>query len=437
MTRKIINIFLIIILISLVCFIIWKTTPLSANYFYNKGKQFYFSELYDDSIEMFEQALKVSPDNEAYQYFYVAALTKAEPTYFIQEKLYAVAHSKICEMAKNLAKSHNTLLRKELLEGLEDNYIINAIATKEIVHWNLEDFPIKVYVQNTDAVPKYYNEKILSALKEWKDRTGFIDFVRVNSQEKSNIDIIYKDLPKTDCDKHGCPYIIGTTEHEIDSNNVLKKVTITMYKANPFGHEFLAPEIYHTAVHELGHALGIMGHSDNSSDIMYSNNNKIYDLFSPQRPRVLDISMRDLMTITLLYKIFPTVTNSKIKNIDKYLYGPLVIGEDSKVLNDKLAELKKYVSRYPNVSTGYINISGIYNQLGEYEQALEVLNTAENLSNSFDEDFLIQYNRAVIYFNMQEFDKASEYALLALEIKPDKNLSEMLNEIKNIKNELK
>lgn len=437
MSKKIINLLLLFILIILLVYCIWKYTPISANYYYNKGKQLYAVENYEEASQMFEHAFKVSPDNESYSYFYVASLVKQEPTYYVQEKIYQASRSNIPQNAKNLAKSHISLLRKEFLEGLEDNYIINAIETKDIIHWNLEDFPLRVYIQDSDDVPRYYTTKIKEALNEWQKRTGFITFKLVESPNSSNIDVVFKELPKNDCNENGCPYVIGLAEHTITGGDKLDKMTVTIYKTNPFGDDFFETEIYHTALHELGHALGIMGHSPVKSDVMYSNNKEIYDMFAAYRPSVLDISIRDLKTITLLYKIFPTVTNSKITNKEKYLYAPIVLGTDDSVLMAKLEELKNYIKKYPSISTGYINISSVYAQLGEYEQAIEELETAHKLANSDEEKFLVEYNSAMIYFNMQKFSQATNHAQNALNYKNDPNLTELLNEIDTITKELK
>lgn len=435
--RKIINLFLIIVLFLLCGFYIWKYTPISANYYFSKGKQLYSAEMYQKAAEMFEKASKVNPNEESYAYFFVASLIKVEPDYFVQEKLYNISRSpKYSETVKNLAKSHLALLKKKFLEGFDDNYIYNAISTNEIVHWNIEDFPLKVFIPKNSDVPKYYIEDIISALREWEKRTGFITFELVNSEKESNILISFQELPKSNCNENGCPYMVASTEQNAATNGKLERMVINFYKTNPFGEPFTSEEINYTALHELGHALGIMGHSDNKTDIMYSNNQKIYDAYSAYRPKILNISLRDLKTITLLYKIYPTMTNSRIINQSKYLYAPLILGADDSILQSKLQEYEHYIHQYPNVSTGYINLSSVYSQLGEYQNAINELEKAEKLASSDDELFLIEYNRAMIYFNMQKFSESKQHAHKALSVRNDKNIHELLNELDRISSEL-
>lgn len=436
MKKRIINLILIFVLIVLGGILLWRYTPICANYYYNKGKLLYEAGNYNEAVSMFEQATNINPDNAAYTHFYVASLTKVEPTYFVQEKLYNISRSNADYSAKSLAKSYVSNLRNEFLDGLEDNYIVRAVATSEIIHWNLEDFPIKVYIQKNDSIPDYYCKMVRSALKEWEKRSGFISFSEVKSESESNISVVFKDTPKGNCDKNGCPYVVATTEHNVSNKNVLEKMVISFFKTNPYGDDFLSNEIYHTALHELGHALGIMGHSDSSSDIMYSNNYKIYDLFAAYRPKLMDISQRDINTLTLLYKIYPTITNSKIKNKEKYIYGPIVIGNDDSVLQAKLIELKKYINKYPQISAGYINISAIYEQLGEYEEAVENLKKAYEFAKTPDEYFLIEYNYAIISFNSQKFEQAKEHVQKALSYREDKDVRKLLEDIDKIMSEI-
>ena len=132
MKKKIINLALIFILIILGGILLWRHTPICANYYYNKGKLLYEAGNYDEAASMFEQAVNIKPDDTAYTYFYVASLTKIEPSYYVQEKLYNISRSNIDYKAKSLAKSYISNLRKEFLEGLEDNYIVLVNVTDKI-----------------------------------------------------------------------------------------------------------------------------------------------------------------------------------------------------------------------------------------------------------------------------------------------------------------
>lgn len=428
MKRKIVNTILLIFLFFISCLLIWKYTPLSGNYLYNKGKQLYKLERYEEAASIFEEALISDSDNPAYRYFYVSALLKMKPVFSVQQKLYKIAHSKPEDSAQQLAKSQMYRLKKELIGELDENYIYNAISSRDIIRWNIEDFPLKVYIQKTDKVPKYYIENIKTALEEWEKRTGFIEFHEVENEKDSNISVIFNDYTQ-DCQSENCQYVVATTEHKINSNNRLEKMVISFYKTNPYGEPYFETEVYHAALHEIGHALGIMGHSDNSSDIMYSNNHEIFDVFESSRPQTMNFSIRDLKTIALLYKINPTITNSTIINIDQYLYAPLILGADEELLKSKLAEFEKYIRNYPNFSGGYINISSIYSEMGEYDKALSSLNRAMELASNDDERFLVEHNRAMIYYNMHNVEKSREHAKNALKIKEDENLYQLLEEL--------
>lgn len=400
--------------------------------YYNKAKTLYTAGKYEESLSVFERSLFADSKSVLARFYYVLALSKSEPTYEVQKKLYMMGNSKIEDEAKKYARYQAVYLRHKLLEGVEDNYIYNATSGNDIVRWDIKTFPLKIYFEDISSVPSYYKEDIDRALKQWTIRTNFVKFVETSNPEEAHILIKFKDLPEDVCSDGVCKYTIAYTDPIIGSDNLLKKMNLTFYKTNPRQQYFSSLEVYNTALHEIGHTLGIMGHSDNKSDLMFSSNENNMNMYALYRSDFQYLSLRDLRTLALLYRLEPTVTN--VKNIDKsnLYYSPLILGSVDARLRQKLAELKKYIADYPNLAAGYINIASVYSDMGDFDAAITALDKANALSKVTDEMYLVSYNKAIIYYNKQDYSKALEYAQQAKSIKDNPNIDKLILEINNL-----
>ena len=424
------KILLFILFIVLAIAAIYKS-PFSAMYNYNKARVLYLEGKYEQSIPYFERSLFADKKGILARFYYVLALSKSKPTYSVQKKLFEMADSDITDEASKYAKSQIVYLKHNLIKGFENNYIYNAAMGNDIVRWDLRSFPLNVYIEQTNDVPQYYYTGIQSALNQWVIKTNFIKFNMTKDKDNAQIVISFKDIDENVCDKSGnCKYIVAYTEPIIANDNSLKKMNLTFYKTNPLKQNFSQNEVFNTAQHELGHTLGIMGHSDNPADIMYDNaDSKKYDyIFSSTN----SISNRDLNTLVLLYRLETKITDNNQNKNENLYYAPLIMGKEDIVLQKKLDEYKKYISNYPNIATGYINIASVYVDMGDYESALKNLATAQGYANSIDEKYIIEYDLAIIYYNKQEPQKALEHANNAKKIKPTNNAEELISDIQKM-----
>ncbi len=424
--------FLLFIFIICLCFLFWTKSSMSSDYYANKGKSAYKAGDYKEAISNLEKSLSSNPKNSNTRYFYVLALSKVEPTYSVQKKMFEIADSKIDDSAKKYAKSQIFSIKQKLLQGVENNYIYNAISGNEIIHWNIKSFPLKIYFESTQNIPQYYFENINKALSQWTNRTNFIKFSQASDKNDANIIINFKDYNTSDCTSAGCHYTVAFTTPEIGANGLLKNMMLTFYKTNPRKENFSSLEIYNAALHEIGHTLGIMGHSDNPEDVMYSNNDKTRDVHAAYRSESQYLSMNDIRTVALLYRLKPTITDVKTNN-ENFYYPPLILGSGDEVLQKKLVEWENYIQKYPNLSSGYVNLAAVYSDMGKYDSALRYLDLAQKLDSTSETMYTIEYNRAIIYYNMQDFKKALIYANKAKSIKPSPTLDEMIEEINKIK----
>jgi len=422
---------LLFILVVLTAMLAWERTSIGAGYYYSRAMGQYNAGHYDASLPLFERALR-NNNNPKYRLDYVHALSKSNPTYSVQKSIYDIAHSDIEDGAKAEAKSQLAPLREKLMKGVEDNYIYNAVSGKQIIRWDMKKFPIKYYIEPAVGMPPYYVKNVEKALSDWSSRTGFIKFSPAVDKRSANIYISFKDYTHDECKNGVCRYMVAYTDPVITASGVLQRMDLTFHKTNPRKVSFSQREIYNTALHEIGHTLGLMGHSDNSYDIMYSNNDEVNSVYAHYRSEMLNLSTRDLKTLALLYRIKPTVSNTRNLHSEKFYYAPLILGREEELLQMKLIELERYIARYPNFAAGYINVSSVYADLGQVKKALSSLDRAEQLAKTADERYLVEYNRAVIYYNSHDIKSALAFAQKAKGIKQSPEIDELISEIKKM-----
>lgn len=425
------KILLAILLVLLIILMLYKS-PFSGAYYYNKAKNLYLSGKYEESLPVFERSLFGNPKSLLTRFYYVLALSKSKPTYSVQKKLYEMGNSNIDDEAKKYARYQAVSLRYKLLEGLENNYIDNAAEGNDIVRWDIQSFPLKVYFENSDSVPVYYKANVDKALQQWTNRTNFVKFTEVSNKKDANIIIKFIDLPKDICSGGVCRYTVAYTEPVVSNDGVLTGMNLTFYKTNPRNKLFSELEIYNTALHELGHTLGIMGHSNDVQDIMFASNEH-NTMYSMHKLDFQYLSKSDINTLVLLYRLAPTISNVKNLSSESFYYPPLIMGSNDARLQKKLQELKQYIINYPNFASGYINISSVYVDLGDFDSALEALDRAESLVKNDDERYLVTYNKAIVYYNSQDLDSALKYANKAKAIKSNQNVIDLISDINNLK----
>ena len=366
----------------------------------------------EQSQKYFEKSFLLGNKNFNQREMYINSIINSPLTLNSQEKLINIAEDKIDDVASLRAQQFLYDLKRKIHDLYENNYIKQAVYNQKVVRWG--KLPITYTFINTNSIP----DKFISE----KESEHQILFTKINETD-ANILIEFIENQTKEME-YGQKYIVAYTVPDVVQNK-LQKMTIKFYLKDLEGNEFSANQIYNTALHEIFHALGFMGHSYNRDNIMYlskDNNTLIKDSREILTPA-------DISTLKLLYKIKPDITNS---NELKSEYMPyLILGDDSEINSAKAKEAKNYINQAPTLASGYIDLAESFVAEKRYPEAIKSLEKALLLADTKEIQGIVYYNLAVVYFYINHLEMALDYLNQALDIKDTEELHYLLAEIYN------
>lgn len=410
--------------VIVIAFVIYLVNSLIPGIYFNIGRDFYVQNRYQDAYKALKTSIMLNGTDKDCRYYYVQTLTKLPPTLEIQKELFNVSQMNLPDSADLVADRQISKWRNLITNKSGENYIEQVPFNDQILRWDVTKFPLKVMIENdsSTSVPAYYQDEIKKAFMQWQASTsGLMKFVFVSDHPDILVKIASSN--NNNCNDENCKYVVAYTTPYV-SGDILKQMTIIFNDSDNQKQPFSEREIYNTALHEIGHSLGIMGHSYNKDDLMYmeGNLNKEYEQV---RSDFQIISSIDLNTLRLLYRLTPDVTNTSLSKFDTshQFYAPIVMGSSQQINSRKLLEAQNYIEKAPNLPNGYIDLSSAYAEQNEYNSAIEALQKALVLSSSDAEKYVVYYNFAVIYMNIQDWDESLKYAQLAKQIQPQSDSS--------------
>lgn len=345
--------------------------------------------------------------NRKYRKFYLETIKRLELNYKAQEALLAFMEDGIDDYNQTEAEIYLSELKKVIKEKYSPNYIGQAPYNNKVIRWSKS--PIKVRIDKPEELDIYFTNEVQQAFLEWQrvsDERLLFEF----TDKSPDILIKFQDIPKEVKAGKDRIYVVANTEPEFDENS-LRKMSIVFYTKNNKDEYFTKEEIYNTALHEIAHALGVCGHSNNDNDVLF------FSSAYREDKEYHNLSDSDINTIKLLYDIKPDITNGK----DEYTIHPKLIFGDAKTINNtKLAEAENYIKQAPRLPNGYIDLAQNSVFAKDYETAKDALKQALKYANDDNTKFIIYYNFAVIYYEMDDLNKALFYAEKAQEFR-DKN----------------
>ena len=413
MTRKS---FLIVLLCFLLCLLWYKNTHQAeiASYL---GDYYFRKNNMQKAQTYFEKAFELGLNDPKQRDLYVNSIINSPMDTDSQQKLVNFIQIPADDGAKLKTEYFLYDFKREIHRKYPKNYISQAPFNQKIIRW--DNMPITYNFVKNGETPEYFEREVEKAFTEWEKIT---DHKLLFSREEKNPNIIISFNENNPAEKKKKKYVVAYTIPEIEGN-ILKGMEIKFYLKEPNDEYFSPNQVYNTALHEIVHALGFMGHSYDRDNIMYLSKDSV-SVMKDSREIPTEA---DIMTVELLYKIKPDISNVK-KPTGEYI-PYLVLGNQEDVNTAKTREAKHYIRKAPALPIGYIDLAESYAAKKEYPKAIKALEHAERLANTDDVKYIVYYNLGVIYYYINNLEMAKTYVNKALEYQNTEEINYLLAEI--------
>lgn len=381
---------------------------------FNQGKKYMEIGQYEKALHMFNIVAGARPYDVAPVYYQALAISKLPPTFKNQKTLYEIAQLEDCEEASQLAETILLNMRKQLEQQIGPNYIDNVLYDDVLIRWNNSE-PITYSVFADASVPQEHISLVKRALSNWQTVTnGEIKFKETMGNKNANICVNFvDDISMKD------PYETNRVGKTIPAfkDDVLQRMDIYIRKTDEKGIFYPTDKVFAVIQHELGHALGIGGHSAVEEDIMYYTGDYI-----DENTLNKEITLRDLNTLNLLYRMLPDVIDKPIDpaSYDSLFYHQILTtypGENFELETKRLlAQLQK---DRKNIIV-WVDLAINYAFKKQYVRSNYVLtNVLPLVQTDVQNQHVILYNLAVNYYKMRNYDMAAKYLSYAKNLKID------------------
>lgn len=185
--------------------------------------------------------------------------------------------------------AENNTTAAQSAPDLSDTYLA-AAAAHGAARWPAKRVPISCFIDVNPSIPGYrdsYKAAIDAAMKAWTEASGGKITFTPGDVSTASIQVKWTD----DVKNMNFAQEMGHTEIQVDGDGLYKATMILLTKQHD-GSTIDDTFATHVAMHEFGHALGILGHSTSPDDVMFPTT-------TPTQSATL--SKKDVGTIVTLY----------------------------------------------------------------------------------------------------------------------------------------
>ncbi len=259
----------------------------------------------DDALQQIKYAVQQEPDKSAplsmlaSTYQVSGKIDECVSTYkqymekFPGESDISVVRALVASLEK-VSQSQKDVIARNPGAATAGDYLAFVTAQSK-VRWKKNNGSIKVYIASGSGVKNFmpaFEKAMRQSFADWVAGTGGVVSIQyVGSKDDADIDCFFTDnYAQVSSLAEG-----GETKMLYDSTGTFRHCSIAILTAHATDN--LPPsenEIKGVCLHEIGHSLGLTGHSPNAGDIMYCSETE----FESKRPQ---LSARDLATLKKLY----------------------------------------------------------------------------------------------------------------------------------------
>ncbi len=318
------------------------------------GKVANLKHHYDEAAGYLEKALSVNEKKfGADSPNLTTTLTALAEVSFAQNKI--VETQNLCNRAiaiqshqRNPDEGNIRHLKKILshIQEIDDKPDYMAEQLKETTRWSDHTKAIVVYTGAGERLPSWkpeYTELVKQAFQEWQQAIdNRLVFQFSDRPDQSDVKIVWFEKPLSNTNNDdGELHVMGQCNDQV-WNHYIRQSNLNLSLTYKSGLPINPHELHAIALHEIGHLLGIKGHSKNPVDIMYwesTANDKI--------------SARDIATFKGIYNQPAVNTNPNGIHLNEFNQFAAMADAGAEAFNQKDYRqsydiLKNALSLYPN-----------------------------------------------------------------------------------------